>query len=145
MEKEYQEKNVYFDNDYTQKKSNQVRGVIKKLQEKNIKSQCLYPANLTISGVRFKDFPHNVWGTANTEGACNQQITDYAEASERDLQWVVWTTWKGGKKSQAQLLIQVYIRAIIGNSGGDEESVIFINGSEALTWMMVRWPVHLLI
>ena len=47
----YEGRTIYFNQDYTtevQKKRKQVRDVIKKLKEKNVKAQCLYPEQLKV-------------------------------------------------------------------------------------------------
>ncbi|KAG7482229.1 hypothetical protein JOB18_016439 [Solea senegalensis] len=102
----YEGHNIYFNLDYTtevQKKRKQVRDVIKKLKEKNVKAQSPYPAQLKV----FLDSGTKTFATL-TEAAPmlkNMGINveeDRMERLQREMMRNSWTTATGQSGRQRQ-------------------------------------------
>ncbi|KAL1250608.1 hypothetical protein QQF64_018404 [Cirrhinus molitorella] len=113
---EYQGKKVYFDQDYSPevvRKRKQVREVIKKLRERNIKAQALYPAQLKIfleTGVK----------TFGSLGEAQSTLTDLGvtvdlddrDKLERELLRDSWST-QGNQRKRGFSLSPGEIRDIM--------------------------------
>lgn len=111
----FQGQKVYFDQDYSpdvQRKRKQVREVIKRLREKNIKAQSPYPAQLKV----FLDTGVKVFPSLLEAQSFLKELGVAAEIEERDvlereLTQDTWTT-QDNRRKRKQLLSPTEIRAI---------------------------------
>lgn len=111
----FQGQKVYFDQDYSpdvQRKRKQVREVIKRLREKNIKAQTAYPAQLKV----FLDTGVKVFPSLLEAQSFLKELGVAAEIEERDvlereLTQDTWTT-QDNRRRRKQLLSPTEIRAI---------------------------------
>lgn len=111
----FQGQKVYFDQDYSpdvQRKRKQVREVIKRLREKNIKAQSAYPAQLKV----FLDTGVKVFPSLLEAQSFLKELGVAAEIEERDvlereLTQDTWTT-QDNRRRRKQLLSPTEIRAI---------------------------------
>lgn len=111
----FQGQKVYFDQDYSpdvQRKRKQVREVIKRLREKNIKAQSAYPAQLKV----FLDTGVKVFPSLLEAQSFLKELGVAAEIEERDvlereLTQDTWTT-QDNRRKRKQLLSPTEIRAI---------------------------------
>lgn len=111
----FQGQKVYFDQDYSpdvQRKRKQVREVIKRLREKNIKAQSAYPAQLKV----FLDTGVKVFPSLLEAQSFLKELGVTAEIEERDvlereLTQDTWTT-QDNRRKRKQLLSPTEIRAI---------------------------------
>lgn len=111
----FQGQKVYFDQDYSpdvQRKRKQVREVIKRLREKNIKAQSPYPAQLKV----FLDTGVKVFPSLLEAQSFLKELGVAAEIEERDvlereLTQDTWTT-QDNRRRRKQLLSPTEIRAI---------------------------------
>lgn len=111
----FQGQKVYFDQDYSpdvQRKRKQVREVIKRLREKNIKAQSAYPAQLKVfldTGV--KVFPSLLEAQSFLKGLGVAAEIEERDVLERELTQDTWTT-QDNRRKRKQLLSPTEIRAI---------------------------------
>lgn len=111
----FQGQKVYFDQDYSpdvQRKRKQVREVIKRLREKNIKAQSAYPAQLKVfldTGV--KVFPSLLEAQSFLKGLGVAAEIEERDVLERELTQDTWTT-QDNRRRRKQLLSPTEIRAI---------------------------------
>lgn len=112
----FQGQKIYFDQDYSpevQRKRKQVREVIKKLKEKNIKAQSPYPAQLRVfldTGV--KVFPSLLEAQPFLKELGVAADMEERDVLERELTQDIWTT-QDNRRRKRQLLSPTEIRDII--------------------------------
>lgn len=97
---------IYFNQDYTtetQRKRNQVWGVIKKLKEKNVKAQSPYPAQLKVfldSGI--KTFATLMWAAPMLKNMGISVEEDENDRLQRMIMKDSWTTATGQRRKKRQ-------------------------------------------
>lgn len=97
---------IYFNQDYTtetQRKRNQVWGVIKKLKEKNVKAQSPYPAQLKVfldSGI--KTFATLMWAAPMLKNMGISVEEDDNDRLQRMIMKDSWTTATGQRRKKRQ-------------------------------------------